>query len=173
MVIPGAGDVRLYGLSMSDGARTIQSQGYLAVTPEGEVAQLRAGGGGLAFTGAVRGLRILTIDFDDQGGAVVSGNGTPGGGVGLTVDGAPRGSAAVDAQGRFTLALNEPLAPGDHRVEATQGAARASAAVQVSPAAPLTGGPFRAERTGPGWRIDWITPGGGVQSTLILTGREP
>ena len=35
-------------------------------------------------------------------------------------------------------------------------------------AAPDLTVPFRAARSGAAWRIDWMTPGGGVQSSLIL-----
>jgi hypothetical protein len=39
-------------------------------------------------------------------------------------------------------------------------------------AAPLVGGPYRATATPVGWRIDWITPGGGQQTTLLMASRE-
>jgi hypothetical protein len=172
IVLPGAGEVRMFGLSMSEGERTVQSQGYLAVTPAGEVAQLRAGAGALVFIGAAGGLRLLAIDFDRQGAAVVSGSAGRRQGVAIAIDGAPRGLVAVDSSGRFGLALNEPLAAGDHRLELVQGAARSGASAAVSPAAPLAGGPFRAERMAAGWRIDWTTPGGGVQSTLLIAPGE-
>ena len=173
IALPGAGELRLLGLSMSQGARTIQAQGYLAVTPEGEVAQLRAGAGALVVAGPGGAVRILAVDVDRQGGAVVSGVGAPGGSVTLIVDGVARGAARVDAGRRFVLALNEPLTPGDHRLEVDQGAARVEAAVSVSPPAPLTDGPFRAQRLAAGWRIDWLTPGGGLQSTLIFARGGP
>jgi hypothetical protein len=173
IALPAAADLRLLGLSMSQGARTIQAQGYLAVTPEGDLAQLRAGAGALVVASPGGGLRILAVDFDRQGGAVVSGIGAPGVDVELAVDGAARGAARVDAGRRFVLALNEPLAPGDHRLELRQGAGRAEVAVSVSPPAPLIGGPFRAERVAAGWRVDWLTPGGGLQGTLIVARGGP
>ena len=42
--------------------------------------------------------------------------------------------------------------------------------IATSPAAPLVYGPVRADRTPMGWRIDWMTPGGGVQTTLLIGG---
>jgi len=171
MVIPGAAEVRLFGLSMSQGPRTIQAQGYLAGTPGGEFAQLRAGAGALATPGTGSGLRVSAIDFDAQGATVVSGFGAPSQAVVVAVDGDARGGALADAVGRFTMGL-EPLSPGDHRVTVVQGAARAQAMAGVSPAGPLAGGPFQAQRTASGWRIDWLTPGGGIQTTLLLTSRK-
>jgi hypothetical protein len=70
------------------------------------------------------------------------------------------------------MALNEPLTPGDHRLEAMGGKTAAAVTVPVSAAAALTDGPFRAVRTPFGWRIDWMTPGGGVQTTLLITPGE-
>jgi hypothetical protein len=34
--------------------------------------------------------------------------------------------------------------------------------------APLASGPMRSQLTEGGVRIDWLTPGGGLQSTLLL-----
>ncbi len=171
MVIPGATELRLFGLSMSQAARTIQAQGYLAATPGGEFGQLRAGAGALVIPRSGAGLRISAIDFDAQGAAVVSGFGVPSRPVAVAVDGEARGGEPADGAGRFTMGL-EPLSPGDHSLAVTQGAAHAQAVVSVSPAAPLAG-PFRAERTQTGWRIDWLTPGGGIQTTLLVIPGEP
>jgi hypothetical protein len=38
----------------------------------------------------------------------------------------------------------------------------------VQRADPLADGPFRSQTTAAGVRADWMTPGGGLQSTLIL-----
>jgi hypothetical protein len=40
--------------------------------------------------------------------------------------------------------------------------------VQVTPAAPLAQGPLRSQLTSAGLRVDWMTPGGGVQSTILV-----
>jgi hypothetical protein len=42
------------------------------------------------------------------------------------------------------------------------------AQVLMAPPAPPTDGPYHARPEGLGWRIDWITPGGGPQTTLLL-----
>jgi hypothetical protein len=41
-------------------------------------------------------------------------------------------------------------------------------AAQVTPASPLATGPLRSQLTPAGLRVDWMTPGGGVQSTLLV-----
>lgn len=166
-VLAGEPGVRLYGLSMIEGVRTIQAEGYLAITPGNAVAQLRAGAGARVITpGGI--LRLLAVDYDRKGGTVVSGTGRPGDTVSARVDGQPKGKIAADAAGRFELALDEPLSGGAHRVEVDDAGAQAEAAISVSPAAPLTREPFAASVTASGWRIDWMTPGGGVQTTLLI-----
>jgi hypothetical protein len=173
MVLALSPEVRLFGLSMIDAgsttpaARAVQAEGYLAVTPQGEAAQLRAGSGAQVLGGGAA-PRILAVDFDRKGGTVISGRGPPGAMLTLSVDGTDKGRIAVDGAGRFALALDEPLSAGDHRLALSGAGVHAEAPVAVSPAQPLSQGPFRAAATAPGWRIDWTTPGGGVQTTLII-----
>jgi hypothetical protein len=170
--LPPSDAVRLFGLAAIDHGRTVQSEGYLAVTPGGLSAQLRAGAGARVI--AAKGpLRILSIDFDRKGGVVVSGIGPPGATVSLMADGAARGRVLADADGRFTFPFDEPLTSGSHTLEAVDGAARSGASVILTPPAPLTAGPYRAAREADGWRIDWLTPGGGAQATILLTPEEP
>jgi hypothetical protein len=170
-VLSPAANLRLFGLSMTQGDRTVQSEGYLAITPDGRAAQLRAGAGAVVLDVPAGSLRILAIDFDQQRAAVISGAASPGANIGVTIDGIQR-PAVSDADGRFILALNEPLSVGPHQIEAAQGPGRVRVEVPISAAAPLTPGPFRADRTPFGWRIDWMTPGGGVQTTLIVEPSE-
>jgi hypothetical protein len=158
-------------MSMSQGDRTVQSEGYLAITPNGHAAQLRSGAAAMVLGARGRSLRVLAVDFDKQGGAVVSGAASPGADVGITIDGVQRQTAA-DADGRFILTLNEPLPAGEHQIEAVEGPTRVRVELPVSAAVPFAPGPFRAESTPFGWRIDWMTPGGGVQTTLMFEGAE-
>ncbi len=164
IILPASTEVRLFGLSMTETGRSTQAEGYLAVTPEAEVAQLRAGSGA-AVLSAPGPARILAVDFDRRGGTVVSGAASPGASITVRADGTARGSTTADARGRFSLAFNEPLALGEHQIDAT-GVAGVEAS--MSPPAPTSGGPFGAGRIPGGWRIDWLTPGGGMQSTLLF-----
>jgi hypothetical protein len=169
---PAAPGVRLMGLSMREGGRTIQAEGYLALTPQGAAAQLRAGAGALVLAATGQGPKVFAIDFDQQGGAVVSGVGRAGEALSVAVDGTVRAKTATDRGGRFSIALNEPLAPGEHRLEiaGADGAWRGD--VTISPPELPAGAPFRAVWQAPAWRIDWTTPGGGVQTTVLFSPRS-
>jgi hypothetical protein len=170
--LPARDSVRLFGLAANEHGRTVQSDGYLAVTPGGLAAQLRAGAGARVI--ASKGpLRILSVDFDRKGGVVMSGIAAPREAVSLRADGAVRGRVLADGDGRFTFPFDEPLKPGIHNLEAVDGAAHSAASVALTPPAPLTAGPYRATHEADGWRIDWLTPGGGAQATLLLNPEEP
>ena len=167
-VLPVARTVRLFGLSAQVQGRPVQAEGYVAITPSGEAAQLRAGSGAVALQTRQRAPLIMAADFDRKGGVVISGEGPAAGPLTLQVDRGAPAPAHVDGDGRFMVALNEPLAPGPHILTVTGAGYRTATALTISPAEPPTGGPFRAEGAAGGWRIDWRTPGGGLQSTVLF-----
>jgi hypothetical protein len=167
-MLPASDGVRLYGLSAPQGGRTVQAEGYVAAAPDGEAARLRAGSGAVVFGRARPGAGLLAADFDRKGAAVLSGWAPAGRAVTLSVDGAARASVDSGPDGRFMLVLDKPLPAGAHVVEVASGAGGWRGDLDVSPPAPLAGGPFRAAQVADGWRVDWLTPGGGVQSTVIF-----
>ena len=167
---PGTGP-RLLALAMEipvsgQAARMVQAEGYVFVAPDGRAALLRAGAGARVLARPDGGIQILALDYDRAGGVVISGLAPAGTALNTQVDGVSRGRSAADTQGRYAIAL-EPLGPGQHRFEVAGGGRMATASLQISPAAALSQ-PYRAEPAGAGWRIDWMTPGGGLQSTLVL-----
>lgn len=166
--LPASPEVRLFGLSMSpEKDRQVQSQGYLAVLPDGRAAQLRSGASAYVYGAASDAPRLLTVDFDRDGAATVSGSARAGSGVGLRIDRTARGSGKSDSQARFHLAIERPLNAGALTFEIAGDSGEQALVIPVSAAQDLTA-PFRAARSGSAWRIDWMTPGGGLQSTLVL-----
>lgn len=168
LTVPVGSRVRLYGLSMSRDGRTVQAEGYVMLTPEGSVALLRAGSGAWLLAPGSQSPRILAVDVDQEGGAVISGMAMPGAGLGVRVDRTPRGEGQAGDDGRFFLSLSEPLGAGPHDIQVNGEGGEQKITIISSPAAPLTQGPFRAQRLDNAWRVDWMTPGGGVQTTLII-----
>ena len=159
---------RLFGLAMIEHGRAIQSEGYLAVTPRGAAAQLRSGAGALVLGAPLAEPAILAVDFDSKGGTVVSGEAAPRMVVDLWVDGARRARSVAGPSGAFSVPLDEPLSFADHQLEIVVGDRKAAASPRLTPPVPLSGGPYRATLTPSAWRIDWMTPGGGLQTTLLL-----
>jgi len=171
VVAPTPEAVVLYGLFMLDGQRKVNAEGYLVLTPDGRAAELRSGGGARVLAPASRPPRILAIDFDRDGGAVVSGVGTAGADLGLRIDRNAGGTAMVSDAGRFALVLMRPLPQGEHEFEVAGEGGEDSVTVAIRRADPLGEAVYRATPVGGDWRIDWRTPGGGVQTTLLTDRR--
>lgn len=168
--VPDEPGMRLFGLSTIHDGRTVQAEGYVMVGEGGEVALLRAGAGARRVAAGSSSPRILAIDVDRAGGAVVSGVATPGAGLNVRVDRITRGGGRTDDEGRFFISLTDPLSPGRHDIQVAGDGGETAVSIVTSAPAPLTYGPVRAERTAQGWRVDWMTPGGGVQTTLLIGG---
>ena len=163
--LPRAREARIFGVSAESGGRRVQAQGYLLVGPRGQTAVLRAGAGALRLDRG-SGSRIAAVDFDADGGALVSGWAAAGTDVAIRLDGRSAGEARADADGRFSFAIPR-LSGGPHRIEATGVAFIDEIMLDSSPAAPLADWPLRSQLTRQGLRADWLTPGGGVQSTVL------
>lgn len=170
--LPPSSDLRLFSLSTLDGGRAVQSEGYLAVAPN-LAALLRAGAGTLVYGASAEAPRILAIDYDGKGGCVVSGVAASGHAVAVRIDGADRGRTRAEAAGRFSLALDEPVAFSSHILDIVDGGRSAAQHVDITPAGPMPSIPIRATRLAAGWRVDWTPPGGGVQTTLLFPPQAP
>ena len=168
LLVPPAAEPRLYGLSMTLDGRTVQAQGYVMITPEGRAVLLRAGAGAEVLAAASPSPHILAVDYDHSGGGVISGVGAPGAGLGVRVDRTTRAEGKVEEDGRFTLSLSQALAPGPRTIQVSGEGGEQQIVVDVIPPQPPAGGPMRATATPIGWRVDWMTPGGGVQTTQLL-----
>jgi hypothetical protein len=131
-------------------------------------AQLRSGAGAAIYGAQAWSPRITAVDYDSKGGCVVSGVAAAGQAVTILIDGVDRGEVRADATGRFSLPLDEPIGAGPHRLDLMAGGQRASVSVAVTPAGAMPAIPLKAARTGYGWRVDWTTPGGGVQTTVLF-----
>jgi hypothetical protein len=167
--LPAAPAARIFGLSATVGGRQAQAEGYVLLTPGGEAALLRAGAGALRISPSKRsGLNAL--DFDRGGGLEVSATVQPGATVIVQLDGRQAAEGRADANGRYNVSLGSPnpIRAGTHLVKVFGDGFSDQVALQMSPAAPLAEGPLRSQFTAAGLRVDWMTPGGGIQSTLLV-----
>ncbi|MBC7167885.1 carboxypeptidase-like regulatory domain-containing protein [Phenylobacterium sp.] len=167
--LPAADAPRIYGLSMMLEERLVQAQGYLLILPEPRLVLLRAGAGAVVHAPSGEGPKILAFDYDAEGGAVVSGVAPAGASLAAQIDGRPAATnGRVDEDGRFSLPFGAPVSAGEHRIAVQGDGFEAEARVQVTPGEDPQSGAFRTVTTAYGQRIDWLTPGGGLQSTLLL-----
>lgn len=162
----------LYRLAEEDPqGRRVDAEGLIAVLPGPPVvALLRAGSGAEVQDRGRGGLELLALDYDSGGGAVVSGRAGASATVRVLVDGLPAGEGAAGPDGRFSLTLTKPLASGPHRLQVQSARAAAEAAVQVSPPQASKDLPYQIQAEPSGWRVDWVTAGGGPQTTVLLGG---
>lgn len=165
--VPLAADVQVFGLSATSLGRRVQAEGYVAITPKGQVAMLRSGLAAERLDVTPGAFAIGAFDFDQAGAATLSGWSAPNAGLSVRLDGRQAAEARADEQGRYLVALPN-LRPGPHRVEVADDGATRGVDVAISAPDPMTQGPIRASAAPGGTRIDWITPAGGVQSTLIV-----
>lgn len=158
-----------YSLTAETGGRTVEAEGYVAILPGAPtVALLRAGAGAQVQAAGSADIRILAVDMDAVGAAVVSGQAQPGASVRVMVDGGSAIQGAAGADGRFSLTLPKPLARGQRRVQVLAPKESAQIDIDVAPPAPLGDGPFQATSDRFGWRLNWLTPGGAPQTTLLI-----
>lgn len=172
---PASPDVGLFGIAEELVGRDVQGEGYIAVLPGPGPAGvlLRAGGGASVLVNPpATGVRIATVDYDGSGAAVVSGLARPGAAVRLFVDGVAAGEARAGERGRFSISLTSSLKPGDHEARVDSVDQSAAAKFALDHPRPISGLPYHGERLPAGWRIDWLTPGGGEQTTLIFDAAE-
>jgi hypothetical protein len=172
--LPAPAAPAMFAFSAQAGPRIVRGEGAVLLPPAPAPAALllRPGFGAFSLGPASDVPVIVAIDYDASGGAAVAGLAPPSTPVRLSLDGDPAGVGQTDAQGRFAvIAANRTLAPGARVVEVETAAGPAEVRINVSPAAPLNGTPYRATAQATGWRIDWAPPGGGVQTTLVFAGQ--
>lgn len=159
-----SGEPGLFGLSSQVAGRPVQAEGYVALAP-GAAALLRPGSGARRIGAVQAGFHLDAVDIDASGGAVVSGYAAPGAAVTASVDGAVAGESVAGASGAFSVSLVEPVGKA---ITVRSGGAEGTVAVAgVRPSRPAHG-PYAIARRDDAWRIDWMTPGGGLQTTLLL-----
>lgn len=167
VALPAAPEARIFGLSAAAGQRTAQGEGYLLLIPTGEAVMLRAGAGAIRVGRDGRS-GVDAVDFDREGGAVVSGRAPANAELRIHIDGDQTAEGRADARGHYAVALAQPISAGRHQIDVFGDAAENSVTIDAQPAAPISSGPFRSTAVEGAVRIDWMTPGGGVQSTLLL-----
>lgn len=170
--LPAAAAVRLFGITMTASGRTVEGEGFLMLAPDGRAAQLRAGSASRVLTAATRAPRILAVDFDRDGGAIIGGVAQAGSGMNIRVDRTAAGDVTADSEGRFVAAILRRLPAGSHLIDVSGDAGGDELVVRIEAAAPLGGAVFRAQRLDRAWRVDWRTPGGGVQSSVVVARTE-
>ena len=157
----------LYDLMVEDRGRYMHAEGRLFVpagSPDKAVV-LRPGGASQPLSATKNVLAV--VDYDSAGGVAVAGRVEAGQTVNFVADGVTIGRTQSDDTGRYhlTAQIAAPTAVPvqiDAAVEA--GSDQQKRPIMVS----LPAGNDQITKLTDGWRIDWVLPGGGVQTTLVF-----
>ena len=173
LIAPAGPAPRLYSLSELSGGRLVRAVGYVAVlpAPAPAAALLRPAASAAALPPAGAAHGIMAVDYDASGAAMASGQAAGGENVRLYLDGHEAGEDRADGTGAFSASLSRTLNAGPHVLSLAGDRLHASASFGAARTAKLAAPPFDAQRMDGAWRIDWLTPGGGVQSTVLFDRR--
>jgi hypothetical protein len=163
--------LQMFGLSQDRDGRMVQAEGYIGVLPDAATPAvlLRAGTGARRIGGVqANSALVLTADFDDVGALAVSGSTAPGQAVKAALDGDWVAQGLAGRDGHYSLALSRATKPGPHQVLVQVGGRTLATIVDMQPARLAAGTLYKSVRLQNGWRIDWTTPSGGVQSSVIM-----
>ena len=164
--------LQLFGLSQDRDGRMVQAEGYIGVLPDAATPAvlLRAGTGARRIGVAqANSASVLIADFDDVGALAVSGSVAPGQAVKAALDGDWVAQGLAGRDGRYSLALSGATKPGPHQVLVQTGGRTLAIIIDVQPARLPKGTLYQSIPLQKGWRIDWTTPSGGVQSSVIMS----
>ncbi len=159
----------LFDISMEDTGRLVQAEGRLFIPPGApqKAVLMRAGSPSLPL--APGGAGIAVVDYDAAGAMMITGIAAPHVAIAATIDGEswPKQPAGGD-KGAFTAICQIPP-PQDAatpvNVVIQAGGATFTRSVPVSKAPQ---GDRITAIDGGGWRVDWIVPGGGMQTTVVF-----
>ncbi len=168
--IPPSNQPLVIALSEGEGRNMLQAEGWLFVPPDDpdRAVMLRAGAPARPLADGA-GL-IAATDFDSAGGAGVSGVAAPNTEVEVSLDGGAAVHVQSDARGVYAarLGVDHPIAAGTHQVKVTTHGQSLDRSLQF--AAGTASQIVSASKEAGGWRLVWMMPGGGSQTTFVLTG---
>ncbi len=158
----------LFGLSEDIEGRIIQAEFYVALLsdPQVPVVLLRAGTGAQTLANGTV-FAITTADFDSAGGLTVSGFAPAGKPIKASLDGSGAIETFAGQDGRFSLGLAPSTPAVARQIEIQSGIDQRTLSLDVSAHRLPAGTLADTTRLVGGWRIDWTTPSGGVQTTYI------
>lgn len=167
--VPAAAPGGIYDLSMDDNGRSMHADGRLFV-PQGhpeKAVLLRSGTPSQSLLNA--NTVVAVIDIGGNGGAAVTGRVAPNSDVKIFEGTDLRGQARSDAQGNYSITtriLPPTETPATWSFTVQTGNASLNENVVVS--LPNSAARDQISAVDDGWRVDWVLPGGGMQSSFVF-----
>ena len=167
--LPATGLGGLYDLSIEDGGRLMYADGRLFI-PSGQAAKAVLMRTGSPSRPIMRRAGVVSVvDYDSAGALGLSGYVAPNAKVQVILGDEIRAEATSDATGYYTATTQIPPptatdAPVTLIVQAKGQSVTHSFSVSLPNGKPAD----RIRREGQAWRVDWVLPGGGTQTTLVF-----
>ncbi|NKC33154.1 LysM peptidoglycan-binding domain-containing protein [Roseomonas sp. BU-1] len=121
-------------------------------------------------------LGLQVVDYDQSGGIRFAGTAPPGASIRIYVNDRPAGEVAANAEGRWTMAPQEVVSIGRHRLRLDQIAADGAVAARIElpfqrdpiPSATLPDGRIVVQPGNNLWRLARAAYGRGIRYTVIF-----
>ena len=166
--LPSGPDGGLFDLSTEDSGRTMHADGRLFIpagAPEKTVL-MRPGAPSLALFNETT--PVATIDYDRAGALAVAGRVAPATAIEVVLNGEIRARTNSDDRGFYnaTTQIDPPVER--ETANSLSIIAGGKETVRNFNDSRIAGDNDSIIRVGDSWRVDWVLPGGGMQTTLVF-----
>ena len=166
--LPSGPEGGLYDLSTEDGGRSMHADGRLFIpadAPEKAVL-MRPGAPSLALFNDI--MPVAVIDYDRAGALAIAGRVAPTTTIEVVLNGEIRARTISDDRGFYT-ATTQIDPPGDTETANTLSVvAGGKESARNFADSRIKADSDSITRFADGWRVDWVLPGGGMQTTLVF-----
>jgi hypothetical protein len=166
--LPTGPDGALYDLSTEDDGRSMHADGRLFIpagAPEKAVL-MRAGAPSLSLFN--EDTEVAVIDYDRAGAVAIAGRVAPSTQIEVILNGEIRARTRSDDRGFYaaTTQIDPPQEKESANTLSISAGGKETARNFIDSRVKTEGD--RITRFADGWRVDWVLPGGGMQTTLVF-----
>jgi hypothetical protein len=166
--LPSGPNGGLFDLSTEDSGRSMHADGRLFIPAgaPGKAVLMRPGAPSLALFNDLT--AVAVIDYDRAGALAIAGRVAPTTAIEVVLNGEIRARTTSDDRGFYTATTQ--IAPPNETEAANSLSIMAGGkeAVRYFKDSRIAGEDDRITRFEDGWRVDWVLPGGGMQTTLVF-----
>ncbi len=166
--LPSGPDGGLFDLSTEDSGRSMHADGRLFIPAgaPGKTVLMRPGAPSLALFNDLT--AVAVIDYDRAGAVAIAGRVAPTAAIEVVLNGEIRARTTSDDRGFYTATTQ--IEPPDESEAANTLSVMAGGKEYVRnfKDSRINTDGDRITRFEDGWRVDWVLPGGGMQTTLVF-----
>lgn len=166
--LPSGPDGGLFDLSTEDSGRSMHADGrlFIPVGAPDKAVLMRPGAPSLALFNDLT--PVAVIDYDRAGALAIAGRVAPTTPVEVVLNGEIRARTTSDDRGFYTATTQIEPPTESETANTLSVVAGGKENVRNFRDSRITGDSDRIARFEDGWRVDWVLPGGGMQTTLVF-----